>query len=86
MFYGRYRISPNVDKFLNDRGDEFILEVIISRSVISTELTESLKILSSQFRKRSRSNNLYHLKLLLRTTGSNISLEKMNLSLYHHTP
>ena len=39
LFYGRNSISPNVDKFLNDHGDEFILEMIISRNVISSILT-----------------------------------------------
>ena len=39
LFYGRNRISPNVDKFFNDHGDEFILEIIISRNVISSILT-----------------------------------------------
>ena len=44
LFFGRNGISPNVDKFLNDHGDEFILEMIISRNVISSNLTGSLKI------------------------------------------
>ena len=42
LFYGRNGISPNVDKFLTDHGDEFILEMIISRNVISSILTGSL--------------------------------------------
>ena len=46
LFYGRKGISPNVDRFLNDHGDEFILEIIISRNVISSILTGSLQILS----------------------------------------
>ena len=39
LFYGRNGISPNVDNFLKDHGDEFILEMIISRNVISSILT-----------------------------------------------
>ena len=76
LFYGRNGFSPTVDKFLNDHGDEFILEMIISRNVTSSILTGSLKILSRQFREQSGNNLLYHLKMLIRTTHSNISLEK----------
>ena len=47
LFFGRNGISPNVDKFLNDHGDEFILEMIISRNVISSILTGSLRNLST---------------------------------------
>ena len=74
LFFGRNGISPNVDKFGD--GDEFILEMTISRNVISSILTGSLKILSKQFREQSGNNLLYHLKILIRTTYSNISLEK----------
>ena len=75
-YYGRNGISPNVDKFLTDHGDEFILEMIILRNVISSILNGSLKILSRQFREQSGSNLLYHLKMLIKTTHSNISLEE----------
>ena len=53
LFYERNGIAPNVDRFLNDHGDEFILEMIISRNVLSSILTGSLKILSRQFREQS---------------------------------
>ena len=76
LVYGRDNISPNVDKFMRDHGDEPILELIISRNVVSSLLTGSMKLLSSQFREKSASNKLYHLKLLIRTTHSNVSLEK----------
>ena len=76
LLFGRNGISPNVDRYINDHGDEFILETIISRNVISSILTGSLKILSKQFREQSGNNLLYHLKMLIRTTYSNISLEK----------
>ena len=76
LVYGRENISPNVDKFMRDHGDEPILEMIISRNVVSSLLTGSMKLLSSQFREKSASNKLYHLKLLIRTTHSNVSLEK----------
>ena len=46
LFHERNGISPNVDRFLNDHGDEFILEMIIARNVISSILTGSLQILS----------------------------------------
>ena len=35
-----------------------------------------MKLISSQFRERAKSDKLYHLKLLIRTTHSNVSLEK----------
>ena len=73
---GSRGISPNEDKFLKDHGDEPILEMIISRNVVSSILTGSMKLISSQFRERAGSDKLYHLKLLKRTTHSNISLEK----------
>ena len=77
LFYERNGIAPNVDRFLNDHGDEFILEMIISRNVLSSILTGSLKILSRQFREQSGNDLLYHLKMLIRTTHSNISLEEV---------
>ena len=76
LIYGRDGISPNVDKFMRDHGDEPILEMIISRNVVSSILTGSMKLISTQFREGVGSNKLYHLKLLIRTTHSNISLEK----------
>ena len=76
LVLGRRGISPNVDKFQKDHGDEPILEMIISRNVVSSILTGSMKLISTQFREGVGSNKLYHLKLLIRTTHSNISLEK----------
>ena len=76
LFYERNGIAPNVDRFLNDHRDEFILEMIISRNVISSILTGSLKILFRQFREQSGNDLLYHLKMLIRTTHSNISLDE----------
>ena len=76
LVYGRENISPNVDKFMRDHGDEPILEMIISRNAVSSILTGSMKLISTQFREKAGSNKLYHLKLLIRTTHSNVSLEK----------
>ena len=76
LIYGRDGISPNVDKFMRDHGDEPVLEMIISRNVVSSILTGSMKLISTQFRERAGSDKLYHLKLLIKTTHSNISLEK----------
>ena len=76
LIYGRDGISPNVDKFMRDHGDEPVLEMIISRNVVSSILTGSMKLISSQFREMAGSDKLYHLKVLIRTTHSNISLEK----------
>ena len=86
LIYGRDGISPNVDKFMRDHGDEPVLEMIISRNVVSSILTGSMKLISSQFREMAGSDKLYHLKVLIRTTHSNISLEKnevITISPYH---
>ena len=75
LIYGRDNISPNVDKFMRDHGNEPLLEMIISRNVVSSILTGSMKLISSQFREKVGSDKLYHLKLLIRTTYSNVSIE-----------
>ena len=49
LVLGRRGISPNVDKFLKDHGDEPVLEMIISRTVVSSILTGSMKLISTQF-------------------------------------
>ena len=85
LILGRKGISPNVDKFLRDHGDETITEMIISRNEISSLLIGSMKLISTQFRERV-SSKLYHLKLLIKTSHSNISLEKnevITISPYH---
>ena len=86
LTFGRNGISPNVNKFMTDHGDEPILEMIISRNVVPSILTGSMKLISSQFKEAVGSDKLYHLKLLIRTTHSNISLEKnelITISPYH---
>jgi hypothetical protein len=56
-------ISPNVDRFLDEHGDEPIQQLIISRNVISPLITGTLNILSANFKKKKNNNNpLYHLK------------------------
>ena len=76
LVYGRENISPNVDRFITKHGNEPLLEMIISRNIVSSILTNSMKLISTQFRERAGSDKLYHLKLLIRTTYSNVSLEK----------
>ena len=56
MIYGRENISPNVDKFIRDHGDEPVLELIISRNVVSSLLTGSMKLISTQFREKVASD------------------------------
>ena len=73
---GREGISPNVNKFFRAHVDEWVTEIIISRNVVSNVLTSSLKLVSTQFRERVGSVKSYHLQLLIRTTHSNVSLEK----------
>ena len=61
LVLGRMGISPNVDKFQKDHGDEPILEMIISRNVVSSILTGSMKLISTQFREGVGSNKLYQI-------------------------
>ena len=49
LVYGRENISPNVDKFVRDHGGEPLLEIIISRNVVSSLLTGFMKLISSKF-------------------------------------
>ena len=60
LIYCRHRISPNVDKFMRDHGDEPISNLIISRNFVPSVLTGSLKLISAQFRERAGSDNLCH--------------------------
>ena len=77
LVYGRENFSPNVDKFMKDHGDEPILEMIISRNVVSSLLIGSMKLIPTQFRERAGSDKLYYLKLLIRTTHSNMSQKNL---------
>ena len=58
LVYGRDNISPNVDKFMRDHGDEPLLELIISRNIVSSILTGSMKLISTQFRENQDLINL----------------------------
>ena len=56
LVYGRENISPNVDKFMRDHGDKPISKLIISRNVVSSLLTNSMKLISTQFREKVASD------------------------------
>ena len=79
LMNGREGISPNVNKFFRAHVDEWVTEIIISRNVVSNVLTSSLKLVSTQFREGIGSVKSYHLQLLIRTTHSNVSLEKIEV-------
>ncbi len=73
----RAGISPSVDRFLDEHGDEPIQQLIISRNVISPLITSTLNILSPNFKKKKNNNNpLYHLKILIKTDRTSLSVEK----------
>jgi archaellum component FlaF (FlaF/FlaG flagellin family) len=72
----RIGISPNVDRFLDEHGDEQITQMIISRNIISSLITSSLNIISPNFKKKNNNNPLYHLKILIKTDRAKISVEK----------
>jgi hypothetical protein len=71
----RAGISPSVDKFLDEHGDEVITEFLISRNVISPLITGTLSLISPNFKKKNN-NPLYHLKVLIKTEKTSLSLEK----------
>ena len=58
----RAGISPSVDRFLDEHGDEPIQQLIISRNVISPLITSTLNIMSPNFKKKNNNNPLYHFK------------------------
>jgi hypothetical protein len=72
----RQGISPSVDRFLDEHGDEPIQQLIISRNVISPLITGALNILSPNFKKKTNNLPLYHLKILIKTDRTSLSLEK----------
>ena len=76
LINGRKGISPSVDRYLREHGDEPIIQIIISRNVVSSLITGTLKVISPQFREMNGSDKLYHLKLLIKTSRVNLSLEK----------
>jgi hypothetical protein len=81
----RNGISPSVDRFLDEHGDEPNQQLIISRNVISPLITSTLNILYPNFKKKNNNNPLYHLKILIKTDKTFFSVEKndrINISKY----
>jgi archaellum component FlaF (FlaF/FlaG flagellin family) len=76
LINGPKGISPSVDRFLDEHGDEQITQMIISRNIISSLITSSLNIISPNFKKKNNNNPLYHLKILIKTDRAKISVEK----------
>jgi hypothetical protein len=85
----RIGISPSVDRFLNDHGNEKIIQFIISRNVISQFITGTLNVISPSFKRKNDNNPLYHLKVLIKTEKTSLSLEKnerITISRYQMNP
>ena len=76
FIYGRKGISPSVDRYLREQGDEPIIQIIVSRNVVNSIITGTLKVISPQFREMNGNDKLYHLKILIKTSHSNLSFEK----------
>jgi hypothetical protein len=72
----RQGISPSVDRFLDEHGNEPITQFIISRNVINPLITSTLNILSPNFKKKNNNNPVYHLKILIKTDRTSLSVEK----------
>jgi hypothetical protein len=75
LINGRKGISPSANRFLDERGSEPITQITISRSPISSALIGTINVLSPNFKKKNK-ETLYHLKLLIRTSKTSLSLEK----------
>ena len=75
LINGRKGISPSVNRFLDQHGDDPITQITISRSPISSALMGTINVLSPNFKKKNK-ETLYHLKLLIRTSKTSLSLEK----------
>jgi hypothetical protein len=85
LLNGRKGISPSVDRFLDEHGNEPICQLIISRNVISPLMTGTLNIISPNFKKKNNNNPLYHLKILIKTDRTSLSVEKnekITISIY----
>jgi hypothetical protein len=54
----RAGISPSVDRFLEEHGDEPIQRLIISRNNVSPLITGTLNILSPNFKKKNNNDPL----------------------------
>jgi hypothetical protein len=75
----RNGISPSLDIFLDEHGNEQIVNFVISRNVISPLIISTLNFISPNFKKKKNNNNpLYHthLKKLIKTDRTSLSLEK----------
>jgi archaellum component FlaF (FlaF/FlaG flagellin family) len=72
----RQGISPSADRFLDEHGNEPITQLVISRNIINPSITGTLNILSPNFKKKNKNNPLHHLKILIKTDRTSLSLEK----------
>jgi hypothetical protein len=76
LLNGRKGISPSVDRFMDEHGNEQIVQFVISRNVISPLIIGTLNIVSPNFKKKNNENPLYHLKILIKTDRTYLSVEK----------
>jgi hypothetical protein len=79
----RQGISPSVDRFLDEHGNEPITQLVISQNIVNPLITGTLDILSPNFKKNPlffkknpNFNPSYHLKILLKTDRTSLLLEK----------
>ena len=79
LINGRAGINPSVNNFLRTHGDEPITQFVISRNVISSATTGAINLLSPSFARKTRDTPLYHLKVLIRTVKTSLSLEKTSV-------
>ena len=56
LIYGRKGISPSVERYLSEHGNEPIIQIIISRNVVNSIITGTSKVISPQFREMNGNN------------------------------
>ena len=71
----RAGISPSVDRFLDEHGNEQIVQLVISRNIINPLITGTLNILSPNFKKKNNNNPVNPLRDKLSHAWGN-TLEK----------
>ena len=78
LFYGRNGISPNIDRYLNDLGDEFILYLVL---MYLMDLVLTWRLVLSVLKEFWPKVPPLHLTLLVKCKHENSILRRINLNI-----
>ena len=78
LFYGRNGISPNIDKYLNNLGDEFILYLVL---MYLMDLVLTWRLVLSVLKEFWPKVPPLHLTLLVKCKHENSILRRINLNI-----